>query len=661
MVQAQLRRLSLIRVVYSLVLSAGNVGAYDAPVPKHDQSPLAQECSVFSPGRGYCDSVAHKSFLPSNVATISKDAKPHSPDLGVLADLLDAMNVMQADFFAPWLGTWPESIDWTAAVMGTHISGATRSLSEASGLFSLHPDSVIDWKLKSNIVDNYFTQLTGYYFGQDAFSIRNEAYDDILWVVLGWLETVQLLNTHTDLHFTPKPRDKMPELQMDADIHGIRSILSNQTYHGNIWIPAFSHRARIFWDLASHGWDTKLCGGGMIWNPRLLPYKNAITNELYIAASISMYLHFPGDSNQSPFYSSRDTMDPEDPELRAQSEPRDAKYLKAAVDGYKWLVNSNMTDNHGLYTDGFHISGYGESENNNTKCDERDNVVLSYNQGVLLTGLRGLWEATGAWSYLIDGHRLIQNVINASGYDLASDSALDDISALDLGVLPPWRGLGRAGVMEDPCDASGTCSQDGQTFKGIFFHHLTAFCAPLVLPPISSDTGVNIRAFNATKESHSDACAAYGGWLKHNARAALNTRDKAGRFGQWWTAGLLVNWTGPWPTMANDGVPRDANSVDYRNYGVPNDSTWRDLPPANGDSNTPAKTPLSSPEQKPKQKPLGDSIRVPLPRINKLKKRDDADTEANKDPNTRGRGRTVETQGGGLALLRAYWKIAQAP
>ncbi|KAI1774669.1 glycoside hydrolase family 76 protein [Hypoxylon cercidicola] len=611
------------------------------------QPSLVQECPIFFTAKR-CDPIAPQSFLPADVAAAGENRGSHSPDLDVLVDMLDAMHVMQTAYFAPWLGTWPDAIDWTAAVMGTHVSGATRTLSEA--LIHINPDrkSTVDWKLKSNLVEKYFTQVTAYYFGQDAFAIRNQAYDDILWVVLGWLETIQLVNVHTDLHFRTNVEREVPHPQANT-LQGIADFFSNQTYHGNTWIPAFSHRARIFWDLALNGWDTKLCGGGMIWNPRLLPYKNAITNELFIAASISMYLYFPGDGNLSPFSGVDNTDSPNPP---TRSGPRDAKYLKAAVEGYKWLVSSNMTDSQGLYTDGFHISGYTDAKNNNTKCDQRDNVVLSYNQGVLLTGLRGLWEVTGASSYLSDGHQLIQNVIKASGYDLVSDVAIDDISTLQPGQLPRWHGLGRAGVMEDPCDASGTCSQDGQTFKGIFFHHLTAFCAPLAAPAPESGTKVDDRAFAAVSASHGKACSSYSGWLRHNVRAALGTRDKHGKFGQWWTAGLLgARWTGPWPTMADDGIPHATNGVDYRNYGVPNGAPWRAAP--------------SDKEILLAQYPMQAHAVDGWVR-GELKSRRQADTDADadagaRDPNTRGRGRTVETQGGGLGLLRAYWKIAHAP
>ncbi|KAI0178860.1 glycoside hydrolase family 76 protein [Hypoxylon sp. FL1284] len=615
---------------------------------------LTQECPIFLSTAKRCDPVAPKSFLPADAAAAWERKEPHSPDLSVLVDVLDAMHDMQTAYFAPWLGTWPDAIDWTAAVMGTHISGATRSLSEA--LIHIDPDrtSSVDWKLKSNLVERYFTQVTAYYFGQDAFAIRNEAYDDILWVVLGWLETIQLINVHTNLHFSYGLQHEDGRPQVDA-VRGIADFFSNQTYHGNTWIPAFSHRARIFWDLASTGWDTELCGGGMIWNPRLLPYKNAITNELFIAASISMYLYFPGDENVSPYV--QDSTDNSNP--RTHSGPGDAEYLKAAVEGYKWLVSSNMTNQHGLYIDGFHISGYTDARNNNTKCDLRDDVVLSYNQGVLLTGLRGLWDATGASSYLSDGHRLIQNVIKASGYDLVSDAAIDDISTLKPGRLPRWHGLGRAGVMEDPCDASGTCSQDGQTFKGIFFHHLTAFCASLAAPAPEPGTGTapnfDAHAFAAAAASHAHACSAYGGWLKHNARAALATRDDGGRFGQWWTAGLLQQrgWAGPWPTTAEDGVPRAPDAVDYHNYGVPDEEPWRRPVPR-----SPQREGTLGAQQ---QQPMAARARADeLRRKKRWVAGDGVDADA-RDPNTRGRGRTVETQGGGLALLRAHWKIAHAP
>ncbi|KAI8951926.1 glycoside hydrolase family 76 protein [Xylaria longipes] len=601
---------------------------------------LPEKCPIFFEGHRLCDPIAPGSFLPASVNSAARIRPARIADNSVFADLLGALNVTQSEYFAPWLGTWPDSIDWTAAMIGTHVSGATRSISE--DLVFLHSkwDGDSDWRRASNLIDNYFAQTIAFYFAQDAFAIRHEAYDDILWVVLGWLETIKFVNTHNDLHYDLPGSPDISEATPGATdgLFNSCTMIPNQPYYGNIWIPAFAHRARVFWDLASHGWDTRLCNGGMVWHPKLQPYKNAITNELFIAASISMYLLFPGDDNESPFYNGTDRFNPDDPDAKVCSGRRDAKYLKAAVEGYRWLCSSNMTNDQGLIVDGFHISGYLDENNNNTRCDIRDEMVYSYNQGVLLTGQRGLWDATGAASFLADGHNLIQNVIRATGYDLVSDRPIDNPLHAKAGVLPRWHGLGRLGVMEERLDASGTGSQDLQTFKGIFFHHLTEFCAPLEPPPPESSLRVHAFAFAATKESHANACRAYGGWLGHNVHAAMGTRDASGRFGQWWTAGLLMgDWIGPWPTLNNDGIDDyQENATDYRNYGVPTDTTWRSsLPTA-----APPHTRYSPYAQKPLKQPRQAIM---------------------EDPNNRGRGRTVETQSGGLGLLRAYWKIARMP
>ncbi|KAI1152690.1 glycosyl hydrolase family 76-domain-containing protein [Nemania diffusa] len=610
------------------------------------------DCPVFfETQRQQCDPIAPASFIPASVNIASEIRSDRIAESSVLADLLSALNVTQSEFFAPWLGTWPDAIDWTAAVIGTHISGVTRSISEDLVFLQSKEDATADWRGASDLLNGYFAQTIAYYFGQDALAIRYEAYDDILWVVLGWLETIKFVNTHSSLHYALANTDLSTATPGVTDGLFDRSeIMPSQPYHGKVWIPAFSHRARVFWDLASRGWDTTLCNGGMIWNPRLLPYKNAITNELYIAASISMYLYFPGDDNASPFYNRTDPFNPPDPDSQLSSGPRDAKYLKAAIEGYRWLRNSNMTNHQGLIIDGFHISGYLDKNNNNTRCDSRDEMVFSYNQGVILTGQRGLWDATGAPSFLTDGHHLIQKVIKATGYNLTSDGPIDELSEIKAGVLPRWHGLGRLGVMEEYLDASGTASQDLQTFKGIFFHHLTAFCAPLETPTPETGLQVNARSFAAVKKSHAEACRLYGGWLEHNVHAAMGTRDTSGRFGQWWTAGLLTsNWTGPWPTRANDGIQDEPNAIDYRNYGVPTNTMWRSPSP-----HEPTQTSHADYSQH-GQVPLGRSTQhAPLGAMKQQRR------ATTKDPNDRGRGRTVETQSGGLALLRAYWKIARA-
>ncbi|ROW14816.1 hypothetical protein VPNG_03699 [Cytospora leucostoma] len=614
-------------------------------------------------------SPAHQHSLGSHVDELDELNPPNAAYMDILEPMLQVLYTMQEDHFAPWLGTWPTAIDWTAAVLGTHVSGALSSISRALDLIPM--DGRVGDRKKENLVTLFFSQVLSYYFGQDHFAIRNEAYDDILWVVLGWLETIQFIDLHTSLNF------------QDALVPP-----GFAKWHGNIWTPAFAHRARIFWNLGRSGWDSELCGGGMTWNPRLEPYKNAITNELFISASASMYLYFPGDWNHAPFLNAFNTSSPEDP-IRPSGNnddvfrPQDPVFLRFAVDGYQWLADSGMMNDRGLYTDGFHVSGYQDPNNANKKCDVRNEQVYTYNQGVILTGQINLWKITGNYSYVEDGHRLIRNVIEATGWDLKHQRPKEPDVLRKIGhahdepwdgaKMPPWHGLGRAGVLEEACDSKGACSQDSQTFKGIFFHHLTTFCTA----SISLDDFLVTTDDEETRRrlrSHTEKCGSYGPWLKHNVRAMMRTRDEGGRVGMWWTAGLL----GLGDTMPpqDDIVVPDA--VDYRNDGVPDDPVWKRAPAGV----TPPHVP---------QVPLPEPVRLHggsaesmlgarnIPRQfgvedheghsewehdngNEEREAEDGSNRATnmmkKDLNDRGRGRTVETQGSGLALLRAFWEIS---
>jgi hypothetical protein len=182
----------------------------------------------------------------------------------------------------------------------------------------------------------------------------------------------------------------------------------------------------------------------------------------------------------------------------------------------------------------------------------------------------------------------------------------------------------------------GDCAQDAHTFKGIYFHHLTAFCATLEFvtapPPV-----IERRRLQEIGNDHRRACRAYLGWINHNAVAARLTRDANGKFGTWWTAGLL-NVTLDSLNLSQDGLgPDNANAVDYRNLGVPDDSVWM----VRGTGPTP---PEDIYDYGRGQRPLDDPERR---------------AADNSDPNSRGRGRTVETQGGGLAVLKALWEISR--
>ena len=514
--------------------------------------------------------------------------------------LLDALDVMQSYYFQIWPGTWPSAIDWTAAVMGNQVSA---TLSAITG--PLEPnDGRLDGQENQrheNIINQYFTQIVSFYHGENAFSLRTQAYDDMLWVVLGWLESVEFIRRHSELHYK---RSGSQGTESDG--------ANSSIWYAQQFIPQFAHRARIFYDLAAKGWDTTLCGGGMVWNPYLAPYKNAITNHLFIAASMSMYLHFPGDDNPSPFSTSvkggdEDMINNEGSNADHPAKAHDTRYLSAAVTAYEWLKNSNMTDSQGLYIDGFHISGWrgGSNSSNGTgKCDVRDEKVYTYNQGVLLSGLRGLYDATGNREYLQDGHALITNVIIATGWVDRNNERRKE-----------WRGLGRGGIMEESCDASGSCSQDGQTFKGIWWLHFTKFCHP-----------IDDAQDEDTALLHYRSCQRMKPWVEWNARAAYATRNHEGKFGTWW---------GEHECGDVQFEPVSDEGTDYRNEGVPDDELWR--------------------------LPIEDQNKVayrdPAGQVDGITKSDVGEIDQLRDPNDRGRGRTVETQSGGLAVVRALYQF----
>ncbi|KAF4124967.1 Glycosyl hydrolase family 76 [Geosmithia morbida] len=568
-------------------------------------------------------------FLGSSCSLSAEQIVATRPraDQDVFENVFNALEVLQREYYDANYGTWPSAIDWTAAVTQTVMTGTLSTFSRSIDSIPLR-GSAQSWADKENLISSFFAQVVGSYFGQDILSIRGEAYDDILWVALGWIEAIKFVSTHSQIHY---PSDKYRD--HSAGQHGLGDFIRTLPWHGHNWISSFAHRSRVFWNLASRGWDTRLCHGGMVWNSRLLPYKNAITNQLWISTSIAMYRHFPGDNFTSPWLTS------------ARFPEKDPAHLKAAVEGYRWLMGINMTNDQGLFVDGYHIDS---GKPGNVECDVRDEMVYTYNQGVVLTGQRELWMATGATSYLEDGHRLVQNVMNATGWNLETNSPRDADPPPNR--LPPWRGLGRLGVMEERCDSSGTCSQDGQTFKAIFFHHLSNFCRELDPPP-AREHGflVDRKQYGAATKAHAVACRSYLGWVRHNAMAAAGTRDASGRFGTWWFAGLIHDAEVP---HYDTGYPT-ANATDYRNNGTPADDVWgrnrRWLPGlgnravAGGGAVDEA---ASSRYEQQYQKVYGDAEKV--------------DIGWPRDPNNRGRGRTVETQVGGLAVLRAYWDLSHA-
>ncbi|KAK5119260.1 hypothetical protein LTR85_007874 [Meristemomyces frigidus] len=492
---------------------------------------------------------------------------------------------MQSPTF--WNGTyWPKTIQWIGAFLNTLVAASDRSLTNA--LEEYHGDVAGTHSSLKSIqaeIAKYFSDIEAYYGDEDVIQIFGAAYDDAQWVVLEWLEAIRFIN------------------QYDGYA---------QSLLGQADVARFAHRAHIFYNIVQNQFDTSLCGGGITWNPALAPYKNAITNELFISSSIAMYLFYPGDNDSNPYPSpayvnATNLTLPALPALAAH----DPLLLANAANEYAWFKTHNFTNAQGLVVDGFHISV------NQTTCDERDEMVYTYNQGVLLSGLRQLWEATGDTTYLTDGYSYVETVVNATGWHARSQAQAGQ-----------WAGLGRNGIMEDYCDAPANCSQDNQVFKGIYFHHLDLFCEPL---PTSTPlvAGLTNTASSALASEHAGKCASYIPWIEHNANAALSTRNATGIIGGWWGASYVNKTQGPWPAYA---VPKPHGSTDVWNEPwVLGEAPWA----CQGWHCS--KTGRGSHEANGKR----------MVRLFKHRR------TAKRDVNDEGRGRTVETEASGLGVVKA--------
>jgi hypothetical protein len=345
-------------------------------------------------------------------------------------------------------------------------------------------------------IQHYYAQTQAYFTAEDTIQIFGAAYDDAQWVVLEWLEAIKFIQQY--------------DILASSDL-------------GQSDVANFAHRAHIFYNIVQDKFNTTLCDGGIDWNPALAPYKNAITNELFISSSIAMYLYFPGDNNTDPYPSPHYLAETNNtlPILPAIA-AHDSIFLENAVKEYAWFASHNFTNAQGLVVDGFHIS------DGQTTCDQRNEMVYTYNQGVLLSGLRGLWESTGTTDYLDDGYGYIETVINATGWNAANETEAAE-----------WAGLGRNGIMEDYCDATTNCSQDDLVFKGAYFQHFDQFCQPLPTEtPLVEN--LTVLATDSLAQDHASKCRGYEAWVRHNAHAALSTRNATTNvIGEWWGASYV--------------------------------------------------------------------------------------------------------------------------
>lgn len=285
----------------------------------------------------------------SQVAALIQRLSGHGREAGYwFSEFQDVLATMQSTY---WNGTyWPTTIQWIGAFLDTVLAASDRSFTNALIEYNgTVPGSNTTAATIRGEILQYFSDIEAYYGDEDTVQIFGAAYDDAQWVVLEWLEAIKCIKQY--------------------DAYGSYDLGRKDT-------PGFAHRAHIFYNIVQDKFDTSSCGGGLTWNPALAPYKNAITNELFVSSSIAMYLYFPGDNNTDPYPSpgytgaSNKTLPALPPLTR-----HDPLLLENAVKGYDWFKTHNFTNAQGLIVDGFHISP------NQTTCDERNEMIYTYNQG----------------------------------------------------------------------------------------------------------------------------------------------------------------------------------------------------------------------------------------------------------------------------------------
>jgi predicted alpha-1,6-mannanase (GH76 family) len=130
--------------------------------------------------------------------------------------------------------------------------------------------------------------------------------------------------------------------------------------------------------------------------------------------------------------------------LHLRSVTSTSKYLDWAMREWEWFKTSGMIGEPGLVNDGL-----------TADCKNNGKPAYTYNQGVILGGLAGLYEITGDEGYLRQGESI-------------ADAALRDLTS------PPT--ANPAGILIEPGEADMVGRRgDGSQFKGVFVRHLYDF------------------------------------------------------------------------------------------------------------------------------------------------------------------------------------------
>jgi predicted alpha-1,6-mannanase (GH76 family) len=169
---------------------------------------------------------------------------------------------------------------------------------------------------------------------------------------------------------------------------------------------AYLRQAKSVFKALTKGWSP-VCGGGLQWAHRK-PYKNAITNETFMADAALLHEATPGDT----------------------------KYARWALREWRWFSDSGMLTHSHLVIDGL-----------SPRCRPKlHSPTWTYNQGMLIGAMVDMAKMTGRRFFLVTARRVAHAVIHSP-------------------KLSPH------GILHEPCRPR-SCGRDAPMFKGIFMENL---------------------------------------------------------------------------------------------------------------------------------------------------------------------------------------------
>jgi predicted alpha-1,6-mannanase (GH76 family) len=198
-------------------------------------------------------------------------------------------------------------------------------------------------------------------------------------------------------------------------INHTRDYFDDDGWWALAWIAAYdstgnssylSMAETVFSNIATNGWDTTTCGGGVWWNYSKSG-KNAIPNELFLDVAAKLANRTTGSTS--------------------------AGYLNWAKTEWPWFKAVGLINSNNLINDGL-----------NSSCTNNGGTEWTYNQGVILGGLVELYQADQDPTLLPQANAIVNAVLSSSLVNSSGILVESDVSG---GDHPQFKGIFLRNIM----------------------------------------------------------------------------------------------------------------------------------------------------------------------------------------------------------------------